>query len=220
MNRNYAERLDIPIGPENRISPGPPDQGQPTHFLPRRQTGLFTVQVPADFGDRTLTWTLTVHGETVAVPGHLRPEWQIDALRQVTTGNTPPVLRLAPNGPEAQGPRGVRAALDVPRSNPVTLAAWVTDDMALRSTGNYPISRDPRLGVVWTKFRGPGAVTFSEAEPALDPDGKAVTTATFDTPGEYVLRVLAWDDSGPQLATMAVGFQCCWTNGYVAVSVD
>ena len=40
MNRNYEERLDIPVGPGNRLEPGPPDQGQPTHFLPRRQTGV------------------------------------------------------------------------------------------------------------------------------------------------------------------------------------
>ena len=219
MNRNYEQRLDIPVGPDNRLEPGPADQGQPTHFLPRRQTGVFTVTVPADFGDRTLTWTVTAHGETMAVPGHLRPEWQIDALREVTTGNTPPVVRFEPEGPHAQGPRGVRAAAEAQASDSVPLAVWITDDLVLRSSGNYPLTREPRLGVLWSKFRGPGKVSFSNVEPALDPAGKAVTTATFDAPGEYVLRVLAWDDSGPQLTTMAVGFQCCWTNGYVDVRV-
>ena len=219
MNRNYEERLDIPVGPANRLDPGLPDQGQPTHFLPRRQTGVFTITVPADFGDRTVTWTLTVHGETVSVPGHLRREWQIDALREVTTGNTPPVIRLESDGASAQGPRGVRRAAEVSRSESVPLAVWVTDDLVLRSSGNYPLTREPRLGVLWSKYRGPGKVTFREVEPALDPAGKAVTSAAFDAPGQYVLRVLAWDDSGPQLATMAVGFQCCWTNGYVDVLV-
>src|SRR5258708_1727897 len=33
FNRNIQQELDIPIGPDNRIEPGPPDQGQPTHFL-------------------------------------------------------------------------------------------------------------------------------------------------------------------------------------------
>ena len=219
MNRNYEELLDVPVGPANRLEPGPPDQGQPTHFLPRRQTGVFTVTVPADFGDRTLTWTLTSNGETVSVPGHLRPEWQIDALREVTTGNTPPVVRFEPEGPHAQGPRGVWAALDAQVSDSVPLEVWIADDLVLRSSGNYPLTREPRLGVVWSKFRGPGKVNFSEVEPALDPAGKAVTSASFDAPGQYVLRVLAWDDSGPQLTTMAVGFQCCWTNGYVDVLV-
>ena len=125
MNRNYEELLDVPVGPANRLEPGPPDQGQPTHFLPRRQTGVFTVTVPADFGDRTLTWTLTSSGETVSVPGHLRPEWQIDALREVTTGNTPPVVRFEPEGPHAQGPRGVRAALEAQVSDSVPLEVWI-----------------------------------------------------------------------------------------------
>jgi hypothetical protein len=35
-NRNLKEELDIPIGPDNRIEPGGPDRGQPTHFMPRR----------------------------------------------------------------------------------------------------------------------------------------------------------------------------------------
>lgn len=219
MNRNYEELIDVPVGPANRLEPGPADQGQPTHFLPRRQTGVFTVTVPADFGDRTLTWTLTSNGETVSVPGHLRPEWQIDALREVTTGNTPPVVRFEPEGPHAQGPRGVRASLEAQVSDSVPLEVLIADDLVLRSSGNYPLTREPRLGVVWSKFRGPGKVNFSEVEPALDPAGKAVTSASFDAPGRYVLRVLAWDDSGPQLTTMAVGFQCCWTNGYVDVLV-
>ena len=31
-NRNTKEVLDIPVGPNNRVEPGGPDQGQPTHF--------------------------------------------------------------------------------------------------------------------------------------------------------------------------------------------
>src|SRR5262245_36348411 len=33
FNRNSKETFDIPVGPNNRIDPGGPDQGQPTHFL-------------------------------------------------------------------------------------------------------------------------------------------------------------------------------------------
>ena len=74
FNRNYEQALDIPVGAANRFEPGPADRGQPTHFLPRRQTGLFTVSVPADFGDGTLKWSVTAGGETFSVLGHLRPE--------------------------------------------------------------------------------------------------------------------------------------------------
>ncbi|MEZ5288679.1 MAG: hypothetical protein R2712_28500, partial [Vicinamibacterales bacterium] len=35
-NRNTKEVLDIPVGPNNRVEPGGPDMGQPTHFDPRR----------------------------------------------------------------------------------------------------------------------------------------------------------------------------------------
>ena len=216
FNRNYEERLDVPVGPDNRFEPGPADRGQPTHFLPRRQTGVFTVTVPADFGDGALTWSLTSHGKTWAIPGRLRPEWRIDALREVTSGNTPPVVRFAPGGKPGQGPGGVRARLEAEADAPVELALRAMDDGVRTFVRSQ---RPPALGLVWSKYRGPGAVRFGAVEPAIGADGRAVTTATFDAPGDYVLRVLAWDDSGPQGPTMAVGFQCCWTNAYVDVRV-
>src|SRR5262249_16816879 len=40
------------------------DQGQPTHFYPRRQQFMFKVKVPADFGKKELVWTLTRNGQT------------------------------------------------------------------------------------------------------------------------------------------------------------
>ena len=44
-NRNLKQDMDIPVGPDNRIEPGGPDRGQPTHFLPNRQWGMFTITV-------------------------------------------------------------------------------------------------------------------------------------------------------------------------------
>jgi hypothetical protein len=69
----------------------------------------------------------------------------------------------------------------------------------------------------WSKFRGPGDVAFSQARPTLDRGngGKATTTATFSAPGDYILRVQANDASGEG----GGGFQCCWTNAHVAVTV-
>ena len=37
MNRNWQEEIDVPVGPDNTLEPGGPDQGQPTHFLPAPQ---------------------------------------------------------------------------------------------------------------------------------------------------------------------------------------
>src|SRR5437773_12207289 len=48
LNRNYEEEVDIPVGPANRIEPGPEDQGQPTHFYPRRQRGVFVAKLRSE----------------------------------------------------------------------------------------------------------------------------------------------------------------------------
>src|SRR5882724_7012045 len=63
-NRNRNQEVDVPIGPNNRIEPGGPDRGQPTHFYPGRNWGMFLVKVPKDFGENKITWTLTVNGQT------------------------------------------------------------------------------------------------------------------------------------------------------------
>jgi hypothetical protein len=214
FNRNFKETLDIPIGPDNRIDPGGPDQGQPTHFLPRRQWGVFTVSVPADFGDKKLTWTLTGHGKTTAVPMGLNPLYEVEPYKEAAQGNTPPVLKFDPNGQTFQGPpRGIAATLNAVVSAPLTLTLWATDDAVIdpdRKAGDTPVT------VSWSQFRGPGAVTFSNPKPAVaKTDGLVSTTATFSAPGDYVLRAQANDVSGEG----GGGFQCCWTNAHVKVVV-
>jgi hypothetical protein len=217
MNRNYKEEPDIPIGVNNKFAPGQEDRGQPTHFMPRRQFGVFAVNVPKEFANdknNALTWTITVHGETIAIPGHLRPEWEIDALKEATSGNTPPVIRFDPNGPTGQGPLGVSTSMKVGLAAPVTLTVYATDDGIKKREQIERPSRVPPLGVAWTKFRGPGKVSFAQNTPRIE-NGKAMTTATFSSPGEYILRLHAWDDSG----RYAGGFQCCWTNEFVKLTV-
>src|SRR5437879_507361 len=95
-NRNRKEDLDIPVGPSNRIEPGGPDQGQPTHFLPGRQWGVFTIKVPDDFGPGKLTWTLVSHGQTNVITMHLKPEWVIEPSEDAANKNTPPVPKFDP----------------------------------------------------------------------------------------------------------------------------
>ena len=101
FNRNSKQTLDIPVGPNNRIEPGGPDLGQPTHFLPRRQWGVFTMVVPKDFGKQRLTWTIVANGQTTTVPMHIDPLWIVAPFKDVALGNTPPVLRLNENGRRA-----------------------------------------------------------------------------------------------------------------------
>jgi hypothetical protein len=92
-NRNLTEVLSIPVGPNNFVSPGDANQGQPAYFYPRRHWGVFAVRVPADFGNKKVVWTVTDRGKTFAISGSLRDEWQIDALEgEAGSNNTPPSL--------------------------------------------------------------------------------------------------------------------------------
>ena len=51
FNRTEKQEFDIPVGPDNRIEPGGPDRGQPTHFLTGRQWGMFAVKVAGQSED-------------------------------------------------------------------------------------------------------------------------------------------------------------------------
>src|SRR5690606_551064 len=87
-NENWEERPTIPVGADNFFSPGLEDRGQPTFFQPRRNRFVFTVNVPADFGEQELVWTLTSpNGETRKAYGTLMPDYVINKdLIQSETG--------------------------------------------------------------------------------------------------------------------------------------
>ena len=91
-NRNAKESLDIPVGPNNRVDPGGPDQGQPTHFETGRQWGVFVVKVPKDFGTKAITWTIVANGETQSIPFTLNKGYPISPYKELGMGNQPPVL--------------------------------------------------------------------------------------------------------------------------------
>ena len=111
-NRNTEEVVEVPIGANNFVTPGPQNQGQPSQFQPRRHWGVFAVTVPANFGQKNeVVWTIKFRGATYAIPGRLDPRWQIDALEgEAGAGNTPPVVSFGPSGPRAhEGPAAPRA---------------------------------------------------------------------------------------------------------------
>ena len=59
-------------------------------------------------------------------------------------------------------------------------------------------------------------MTFDKVRlPVLTQGAMISVAATFSAPGDYMLRVQANDESGEGGA----GFQCCWTNTYVKVTV-
>ena len=215
FNRNTEEVLDIPIGPDNRIEPGGPDYGQPTHFHPRRAWGVFAIPVPADFGDQTLTWTLVANGQTMQVPMGLVPDYEVEPYREPAQGNTPPVVKFAPTGDLQQGPPlGIIAEYEATVGEPLTMTLWATDDGQVDP--NRRALEGAPVRIRWSHYRGVGEVVFSEPQPETDENtGETVTTVTFSEHGEYVLRAQATDSSGAR-----GGLQCCWTNAHVKVTVQ
>jgi len=230
LNRNMARAMDVPIGPNNRIEPGGPDMGQPTHFEPGRKTGMFIVRVPKTFGkEERLTWTIVANGQSTVIPLRLNVDYTVSPFTDVAVGNKPPAIRFADQGSSLVGPvstldRAETRTASVKTPLPITL--WVDDDAKYSSGTNAPMRNPPPpITLVWTKFRGPGEVTFDDAKPKVEVlkggqvnepfSGKATVQASFDTPGDYVLHVVANDYSGDG----GGGEVCCWTFGLVKVSV-
>lgn len=219
-NRNTKEALDIPIGPSNRIEPGPPDQGQPTHFETGRQWGVFVLKVPKDFGQQKVTWTIVANGEVQAIPFTLNPGYPITPYKELGMGNQPPALWFSQGGTKVSGPpTAVAATLTGKVGQPTSIQVWV-EDVKPAIEGEAPRRGRGSASVATLslhKFRGPGAVTFDRARYPVTTQGEMVpATATFSAPGEYLLRVQANDESGEG----GGGFQCCWTNTYVKVTVQ
>ena len=218
-NRNSKEPLDIPVGPNNRIEPGVPDQGQPTYFEIGRQWGVFVVKVPKDFGTKAVTWTIVANGETQSIPFTLNKGYPISPFKELGMGNQPPVLAFSQRGAKVTGPpTAVAATLTGTVNQPVTINVWVEDPKS--PTEGPGASTGRGSGSVATvslhKFRGPGKVTFDKVRlPVLTQGAMISAAATFSAAGDYLLRVQANDESGEGGA----GFQCCWTNTYVKVTV-
>jgi hypothetical protein len=207
LNRNWDERLVIPVGPDNTMQPGGPDRGQPTVFITgdrRRQYFAFKVVLPADWPkDRDLVWTVTANGATQKAFGSLWPVWLIShdvisanrgAMRDTdpSTVNKPPVV--------SRPAQDVTVAAGMPVTLTITVA---DDDMPKRrrpgelvagggsvvpqsskresagrtAADGMPPMRDS-LRVTFVQWRGPGTASFQpDVARVLDALGKQTGTA-------------------------------------------
>jgi hypothetical protein len=257
-NRNADELIDVPIGPNNKIEPGPIDRGQPTHFLLRREYGVFGIIVPANFGTQKLKWTIAANGQPQSIDVWLNPPYAVNPFENLANGNTPPTLRLSQDGQSWQGPMNQKMmpTLTGTVGQPVPLTIWVEDkgntfdptaslgpgaNTAPPATGDAQAAPGGRGGrgadaaaagrggrggrggaqvplqIIWSKYRGPGPVKFSEERNPFKTLTlqQAQTTATFTAPGEYWIRATAQDTSGAG----GGGDQCCWSTGHFKVMV-
>jgi hypothetical protein len=210
MNRNWVEEIDVPLGPENSFNVGGADQGQPTHFLPRRNRFVFRVKVPAGFGEKDeLVWTLTTHGKTEKAYATLRPDYVVDDVVKASetgalgSGTSSPEVRG--NHPPAVHIREVKART-VKVGEPLTVVSDVKDD-------GIPKRRQPptsaALAAIEKRLADDPALAAQFRNPAMSPPvritvgknlglhvswfvyrGPVGGQATFDPP-----QVKAWEDT-------------------------
>ena len=205
MNQNWLEEFDLPVGPDNSIEPGGPDQGQPTHFYPRRNPFLFTIRIPKDFGDKELIWTLRTNGKTEKAYASLKNDYQIDnqvistevggdfgSLRDELRTNIPPELKV-----DGEKRRSVKVGA------PLTLVAFARDPdniPARRGRGMSPPpavtattlyrppsslvpASGPGLRLSWIVYRGKAAgVTFNPDQMKTWTDTRAYANSPWSPP--------------------------------------
>ena len=211
---NWGEDVTIPRGPNNFVEPSEYDGTQPDFFerIPerpfsyRRRYCVFPVVVPESFTeDDRVTWTLQRgREEALSVPGKLVIAYRLDEPTSPGRGDIAPGVRMEVDGQEAAGRNGMFVGpMNARVGEPLELTAWV----------NHP---EEEVWVGWAKQNGPGSVEFSEQNTIIDPSTRtATTTARFDQPGTYLLRVQSIDDP-----VEAFEFHCCWTNVYIDVIVE
>ena len=216
LNRNYEQRLNIPVGANNGFNGE--DMGQAEVFEPRRSRFAFKVVVPANFPkDRDLVWTVTANGVTQKAVGSLWPVWEVD--QGTISANRGSRTAVDFDEPANAAPRVINppAKQNAEAGKPFELTLAVEDDgnprprvdrgASVAGLKGRPAERplNDSLRVSWVQWRGPGMASF-EPKVIRVVDGKATTKVVFDKPGTYVLRGYAEDASihTPQDITVIV----------------
>ena len=244
---NFIEPAEFD-GNQPTIFPGPTvGAGRRSPGYSRHERGVFTVTVPAEYADgqKSIVWTLRVHEETHTLAARLGANpLQLDYGPRAM-GSVPPFLAFEEEGSQGQHPTGIALdeTLTTSVGSPMTIAVWVRDPSERLREALGVLYEQVPLRLTWFTHQGPvgGDVVFnrvgepwrmpgagegeeSEDEDRLEPyqnrvtpsGGQSTVTATFSEPGDYVLRVRADNWSAHD---SSAGDQCCWTNGYVNVSV-
>lgn len=220
MNTNWKQEFDIDIGPDNYFNFvaeaglddltmdaydfAVADQGQPTHFYPRRNPFLFTVDVPEDFAEKELVWTLRTQGQTNRAYGSLKADYRIDpqvisteiggnfgSLSDALRTNIPPELRV-----EGENFRTVEVgqalSLAVHANDPDNLPArrnlsrgGANPDAIYRRPSAIVSMSGPGLRFSWTIYRGPaGKANFTPTQFKTYTDSRAYANSPWSPPYE------------------------------------
>ena len=189
------------------------------------------------------------NGEVTRVPGRAKAAaYQLDWYPR-PHGTVHPRISFDSQDGEGRGPPGIVAerVLTTSVGSPLTVSVNVRE-ISERDESDFRFAKPLTLRVVWSKHQGPGRVDFTRHEstpipdePEEDADGgggggfpeasppgpetivvpddvrsTVRVIATFSEPGEYMLRAQVdnW-----RATDSSSGDQCCWTNGYVRVTV-
>jgi hypothetical protein len=209
MNRNWEEEIDVPVGAENGFNVGGADQGQPTHFLPRRNRFVFRVKVPNGFSEKDeLVWTLTTHGKTEKAYATLRPDYIVDdVVKASETG----ALGAGTSSPEVRGNHSPSVHIQEVKARTLKVGEALTVVSDVKDDG-IPKRRQPSpalLAAAAQRLAADPALAAQLRNPAMSPPSRITVgknvglhvswfvyrgpvggKATFDPP-----QVKAWEDT-------------------------
>lgn len=241
FNRNLGDNVvHIPRGDRNYVEPAEFDGMQPEWFPIRRDRGVFVIKAPPDWPvDRDVIWTFESQGEMYSVPASVRTDAMQLSTGPAAMGSQRPFLKMDEDGEEGFGitdpvwaqPRRARVG------EPLSIMIWARDHVVPDAAREELV---PVQAVMWV-HQGPANATIvaeqqgdqsdlEDAGPAGEAprpnvvtiplesaDGSAEFNVTFSQPGTYLLRVMV---ENHRAIDSSQGDQCCWTNGYVEVSVS
>ena len=218
MNSNWEQEFDVPIGPANYFTFVDPrqlddleqdaydrstaDQGQPTHFYPRRNPFLFTIRVPRDFDTTELVWTLETRGKVHRAYASLESDYRIDpqvistevggafgSLSDALRYNIPPDLEIEGKMHRKIGvgePLTVVAIASDPDTLPMrsTRSRAPTNlDELYRPPSSVVVLSGPGLRLSWIVYRGPArAVTFDPVQMKTWTDSRVYGNSPWSPP--------------------------------------
>ncbi|NKB35470.1 MAG: hypothetical protein GKR91_20410 [Pseudomonadales bacterium] len=249
MNENWEEEPDVAVGENNFFAPGEPDQGQPTHFLPRRNRFTFEVTVPSDWGDRELVWTLNVNGVERKAFATLRQDYLVDNMviasetgslgagtsSPESRANVPPVVTI-----QGDSVRVVRVG------EPVDLSTHVWDDglperrrdptntseelerRMMRRPTQVTVGKINGLFLSLNVYRGDGNVSFDPPLPKPWEDTRSAANSPWgelwlppELPEDGVFNVTAtFDEPGSYILWARADDGGLYHDAYITVHVE
>jgi hypothetical protein len=218
INRNPAE-VSIPVGAENGFEPAPADRGQPTTFLQGRHEHVFTIKVPRQMTGK-LVWSVKSDMGVQTANASFDQLYILEVRENADPNAKPPVIHMTDVVAKAGQP--VHLSPDV---KPATASGRAEVEGAAAEAAG--------LNIAWSKYRGPGRVSFTTiagaARPAGGTEGRGrgraaevrpgihavpcgakpaagcgAVTAVFSEPGSYTLRAEARQDGLQGLAFVKV----------------